>query len=555
MQSKPLTTLPALLSAAVADAGSSVATSERDGERVWSLTFKEFGAAVAHTAAEASEHGVRRGDVVGVWLPNWTESLIWEFALATLGATSLGINTRYGVHELMHLLLQGRPVGLVTPVRFLKLDFAGRLQAAIREAGRVAPDLQPPWVAAVRAGSQPTDDLDVGGGVWAPAPLDLAVSQGDRIEAVAEPHDLVNYFTTSGSTGLPKLAGHDQASVVRHCGNVVRALDIRAGDCFLAVLPLSGVFGFNPAMAMLSAGGCCLLEPVFDPALVLDDMEQFGVTHAVGGDDMLGRLMDAWALVPRPLPCFRRGGIADFAGRARAVVEWAERELGAQISGVYGSSELFALTALWPAQQSLEDRIRGGGCLVSDQIEMRIVDPESGGSCEPHTVGELQFRGYNVVQSYLGDPDAAAEAFTADGWFRSGDLGFFTGERGSFVYSCRSGDALRLRGFLVEPSDIESFLMSSPKVSGAKVVGVRAEGEADVAVAYVTLHHGEEADSSELLEYCRERLASFKVPSYLNIIDEFPVTVGTNGAKIRTAELRQRAIAQVASARAGAASR
>jgi fatty-acyl-CoA synthase len=143
-----------------------------------------------------------------------------------------------------------------------------------------------------------------------------------------------------------------------------------------------------------------------------------------------------------------------------------------------------------------------------------------------------------VLTRYLGSDESTATAFTDDGWFRSGDLGFLTGVDAELVYTCRAGDALRLRGFLVEPAEIEEFLMSHPQVSLAKVVGVRVDQGADVAVAFVTVPDGSETTAAEILAYSHERLAAFKVPAALRVIDEFPVTTGTNGTKIRTAELR-----------------
>ena len=543
-----IATLIDLLSAVIGSHPEHPALIERDGERVTKLTFAELGRAVAELASELRSRGVGRGDVVGVWLPNWTEMVVWEFALAALGAAALGINTRYGVHELTHLLDRGQPVGVVAPARFLQFDFAGRLRAAAEAADRG----KPPWVAVVRGEQDDLQLFDIGGGSWMPAVPHRQRASSARLENAGDPADPVNYFTTSGSTGMPKLAGHDQASVATHCGNVAAALQMRPGDRFLAALPLSGVFGFNPAMAMLSVGGACLLQPVFRPEVVLSDMEAHGVTHAVGGDDMFGRLMDAWTAADaraRPaLSRFRRGGIADFAGRSGEVVEWADREFGARVSGVYGSSELFSLTAVWPGELELERRRRGGGRVVSEEILVRAVQPESGEQCAPEVVGELQFRGYNVVCGYLGDKAAVREAFTADGWFRSGDLGFVLAETGAFVYVCRAGDALRLRGFLVEPAEIEQFLSSHPDVSTAKVVGVSSTSGSDVAVAYVQLVEGAQATSKTLLAFCRERLAPFKVPAYINIIDEFPITTGTNGTKIRTAELRRWAEQQVAGA-------
>ncbi len=542
---KRATTLVELLSTVVERHGDLPALFERD-ERLTRVTFAELSRAVAALSRELRARGVGRGDVVGVWLPNWIEAVVWEFSLAARGAAMLGVNTRYGIHELTHLLDRGRLAGMVAPARFLDLDFPGRLRAAL-----AASESGLPWVAVVRPAS--TEDLSefvFGGETWTPSPLCEAAMCPEEIHADGVSSDPVNYFTTSGSTGLPKLAGHDQSSVAAHSVNVAGALDMHAGDCFLAVLPLSGVFGLNPTMAMLSAGGACLLEPVFDPELVLRDAEAVGVTHVVGGDDMLGRLMDAWYETDtdrRPrLRRLRRGGIADFAGRVDAVIAWAASELGASLSGVYGSSELFALISIWSANLEQVERRRGGGALVSGDISVRAVDSLSGSLCPPGSTGELQFHGYNAPSRYLGDPGALGTAFTEDRWFRSGDLGFVLEQPDLFVYSCRAGDALRLRGFLVEPAEIEQFLCSHPDVAAAKVVGIPSAAGADVAVAYVQLATGAAATSDDLIGFCRERLAAFKVPAFVNVIDEFPVTTGTNGTKIRTAKLRRWAEEQIA---------
>jgi fatty-acyl-CoA synthase len=541
------TTLVELLSTATDRRAKESALIERDGERLVSITFAELSAAVAALADELRSRGVVRGDVVGVWLPNWIETIVWEFALASLGAASLGINTRYGVDEITHLLERGDPVGVVAPGRFLQLDFADRLRRASENGTRA----RQPWVAVARP--EAADELtgfDVGAGAWAVPPLGELIDSRKSLSHVGRPEDPVNYFTTSGSTGLPKLAGHDQASVAMHSVNVAAGLDMRSGDRFLGALPLSGVFGFNPVMAMLSVGGLSLLEPLFEPSRVLEDIDVHEITHLVGGDDMIGRLMDAWHCLPtreRPaLRRLRRGAIADFAGRVGAVVEWAEDAFTASISGVYGSSELFSLIAIWPSSLDIADRQRAGGRLLSSQISVRAIDPESGAICPPRATGELEFQGYTVVRDYLGDPAARRNAFSDDGWFRSGDLGFLLEQPDSFIYTCRAGDALRLRGFLVEPAEIERFLCTHPAVAAARVVGVASPGGGDVAVAYVQLLADEATTTNELAAFCRDQLAPFKVPSHVNVIDEFPTTTGTNGTKIVTAELRRRAQRQVA---------
>jgi fatty-acyl-CoA synthase len=220
------------------------------------------------------------------------------------------------------------------------------------------------------------------------------------------------------------------------------------------------------------------------------------------------------------------------------VIDGGESSLGVPIGGLYGSTELFALVAAWPTDMPAERRARGGGKPVADDIEVRAVDPDTGDECAPGTVGELEFRGYNVLHAYLAGGRAQPPPLRPGGWFRSGDLGSVDPDGDGFVYVCRAGDALRLRGFLVEPAEIEAFLMSHPSVELAKVVGVRT-GDGDAAVAFVSLLAGERTDAAELHGYCRARLAAFKVPARVEVIDEFPVTVGPNGTKVRTGVLRE----------------
>jgi fatty-acyl-CoA synthase len=342
---------------------------------------------------------------------------------------------------------------------------------------------------------------------------------GDRGDGDGVGDELAVAFTTSGSTGAPKLAAHKASAVVEHAHRDAEAIGIRPGDVVLCALPLSGVFGFSTAMAAIAGGGTCLLEPVFDERAVLADMARWRVTHVVGGDDMVGRLAGSWR--GEDLSSWRWLGLADFAGRAREVAEWALREFGTRTSGVYGSSEVFALTALWPPEEPPPRRWRGGGRLVSPRMEARVVD------------GELQMRGPNVVDAYLGDPEA--NPFTADGWFRTGDLAEIDDD-GAITFICRMGDALRLRGFLVDPAEIEQRLAEHESVRAAKVVGVRGAG-GDEAVGFVVADG--EVDGEALREWCAQTLAAFKVPADVYVIDEMPVTSGTNGTKIKAATLRE----------------
>lgn len=486
---------------------------------------------VLRLRADLAAAGVGRGACVAVWLPNWSDALAWQFATASLGAHVIGLNTRYNVEEVTHVLQRARPTVLAIAHAFHGLDLIGRLREAVRVA-----DVAAPSVVVVAGPHGPACEdpspYDVGAGAWTPTEV------ADPLVPTAEGDELAVAFTTSGSTGKPKLAAHKESAVVSHARADADGVGLREGDVALCALPLSGVFGFSTAMAALAGGAACLLEPVFDEDTVVADMARFGVTHVVAADDMLTRVADAWRRRPRDLSRWRWLGIADFLGRSQEIAEWARDEFGTVTSGVYGSSEVFALTCFWPLDEPAPRRWSGGGRLVSTEIEARTVDPVSEEVTAVGEQGELQLRGPNVVDAYLGDPEAAARSFTADGWFKTGDLAVIT-EDGAIEYVCRIGDVLRLRGFLVDPAEIEHRLADHPSVLTAKVVGVRDADGATIAVGFVVLEPGKAVTGQELREWCAEALARFKVPAMVHVIDEMPTTSGTNGTKIRAATLRE----------------
>lgn len=484
-------------------------------------------------AEELRTAGIGAGDCVAVWLPNWSDALAWQFAVAARRAHVIGINTRYNVDEVTHVLDRARPKLVALAHGFHDLDLLSRLRAAVARSTNPAPAV------AVVAGSEASavadpSASDVGGGAWAPGTGAPASGELDP----SGPGDLVVAFTTSGSTGMPKLAAHRAEGVLTHAVSDAATIGIDESDHVLCALPLSGVFGYNTAMAALAAGATCVLQPVFDADAVLDDMALHGVTHVVSGDDLVLRPADAWKGRPRDLSAWRWWGVADFQGRSRELAVWARDTFGTATAGVYGSSELFALAAFWPHDEPAPRRWTGGGRVVHDGIAVRVVDPVTEEELPPGQEGELQFRGPNVVDAYLGDESAATRAFTADGWFHSGDLGTLVDE-GVFVFVCRMGDALRPRGFLVDPAEIERRLAEHPDVFTAKVVGIPGPDGATTAVGFVVPEEGSAPEPASLRKWCAETLARFKVPDTGHLIDAMPTTSGTNGTKIRAATLRE----------------
>ena len=479
-----------------------------------SYTRAVLRAAGERAAAGLAARGLVRGDALAVWLPNGPAWLQLLFAAARLGLLVVPISTRYKAPEVRHLLEVSRARAIVAPRRFLDVDYV-----AIAEAVRGE-----------------VSSLEM---VLALEDTSLFMPFGSMDPAVPyEPaaDDLLCCFSTSGTTGFPKLAAHGHASIARHAAHVTQGFDIRSGDAMLCIMPLFGVFGFMAALGALGGGASCVFMPVFDAEEAARMIARHRITHVIGADSMFDTLL---AIEGADYSSWRRGVQADFVGLTLSVTRRGD-ELGIRFSGTYGSSECYALMSFHNWDDSAERRAHAGGIAIDPQIEVRVLDPDSGVEMPAGEPGELQIRGPNVLDGYLNNPDATARAMTGDGWFRSGDLGYREGD--GFVYLARMGDSLRLRGFLVNPAEIEHCLLEHPAVGGAQVVGVKRAGEGDVAVAYVIAVAGAAApDEALLVAHCRARMAAYKVPRRVIAIAEFPAINGPNGNKIQKRVLREMA--------------
>jgi fatty-acyl-CoA synthase len=455
---------------------------------------------------------VRRGDTIAVWLPDGGVWLQLFFAAAQLGALMVPVSTRFKQQEARHVVDTAKARVLLVPQRFLDFDYVG----AAHE---------------IQASSDVLQHV-------------VEVTQFDGFEWGAfEPYskwegrdtDLLCTFTTSGTTGRPKLAVHTAGGIARHARNAARFNDMNVGDVVLCALPLYGVLGFIQAIAALASGATCVLLPVFKADAAAAEFERRRVTHFFGSDAMMDMVLNAGDF---SLATWRRGAFAEYASLGQSVIAKAWSAWNVRLTGLYGMSECLAMTAIRDREGDVQQRGTPGGTPISPEISFRIVDPESGALLSDRQQGELQLRGYNVMAGYLNDPLATSEAVTADGWFRTGDLAYADG--GAFCYSARIRDSLRLRGYLVDPVEIETFLAQHPGVQAAQVVGVHIDGEGDVAVAFVC-NSNMPATELELIAYCKKGIAGFKVPRRILPVESFPQREGPNGVKILKSVLRDMA--------------
>ena len=379
-------------------------------------------------AGALAARGIGPGDAVAVQLPNLPAWVDIAYGARRLGAMCVAVNTRFGPREVRDIVERSGAKFLVTDLEELDAE-------APEPPDRTAPDA--PWMV----------------------------------------------FTSSGTTGAPKLVVHTPRGIDAHAAAVADSFGFRAADAaVLAMLPLCGVFGFCTLTGALAAGCPYVLLEEFDAERAAGLIREHHITHTTGSDEMIRRLLE------QDTGTLREAGFAAFNLEARPLVDAADAR-GIALYQCYGTSEVQALVAHAPRDAPPDVRAVAGGRPVSRDIDVRVRDEE------------IQVRGPNVMAGYLGDEAATAAAFTDDGYYRTGDLGRET-EHG-FAFLARRGDALRLAGFLVEPREIEAFIETLAGVEAAQVVEV--EGR---PVAFVI----GTAEPGFVVERCRAELADFKAP-------------------------------------------
>ncbi|NKC30970.1 AMP-binding protein [Falsiroseomonas selenitidurans] len=466
------------------------------------LGWAQAAALVRRLAGGLERAGIGPGDRVAIFLPNRPDFLLLLFALARRGACAILLNTRFRQAELENLLGRAQPVAIAVARDFATVDLAAVLPAP------------PPSLRLVLG----MDGLGAGSLAGLPVLPRAALLDGAEAADWARPEAEALTFTTSGTTAGPKLVLHRQRSLAHHAGDVAAAIGTAApGAALLAAVPLCGTFGLTAALAALAGAARIDCLERFEAREADAAIRAGGITHMVGGDDLLLKLAEAAG--SRPYAPFAFTGFAGFHGQADRVLAESDR-LRLAARGVYGSSEAQALFA--GQAPAGPHRAVGGGHPFAPAAAWRIAED-----------GELLLRGPSLFDRYLGNPEATAAARTAEGWFRSGDLAAAQAD-GGFGFLTRRGDALRIGGFLVSPEEIEGFLQAQPGVAAAQVV--EAGGR---PVAFVIPGPG--YSEAALAAAARRSLARFKQPARIVALAAFPVVDGPNGPKIQRAKLREMA--------------
>lgn len=492
-----------------------------------SLTYGALTQRARDVARGLAALGLRRGDRLAVMLPNGPEWFELAGACSLIGACIVSLNPRLGPKEAGDLVSRGGCRGLVASAAY-------RDGECLRALDGIAADARASLRFAVLCDANAGQRL---AGLEASPYAQLATSDSRPDEGRADDPCLI--IATSGTTSLPKLVTHAQGRVAAHVCDAAAAIGLGPDSRILLAIPMCGAFGYTVALTALAAGARIVAMQDFEAAQAGRLMQSEDITHVFGTNDMLLRILEATSGA-RPFPALKMFGHANFTPGLVELPADAERR-GVAMRGFFGMSETLALFAAQSPQASLERRAEGGGFAVCPTARVRVRHPDDGRMLPVGEAGLLELQSPNVMIGYLDDAARTAEAFTDDGFLRTGDLARL-GADGGFTFLSRLNDVLRIGGYLVSPPEIEDVIKHDEAIAACQVVAVqRPEGVRPVA--FVVMKPGDVFDEAALLAHCRKALAVYKVPIRIFAIPSMPVTDGPNGAKVKKNELRDMAAA------------
>jgi fatty-acyl-CoA synthase len=501
------------------------------------LTFADFRARADALAAGLAALGLGKGDRLAIWLPNRPLWFLAQYAAARLGVVVVALNPRYRAHELTYILRQSNAAALLLTDRLGPIDYFDTLEQVLPEL----PDAVPGELASARFPKLRhviVDAPDVYPGCHRADDLMGDVTGAERSVGA---DDLFTILYTSGTTSFPKGAMITHANCVPHGWNIGETLRLTAADRVLHALPAAGTWGgVNIPLTTWSHGACLVLMDVFDPlrALQLIERERCTVLNAV--DSMLIPLLDHPDLGRRDLSSLRTGGVAAVGGGRHGLLEDVFARLVPLAFHPYGMTEVNAMALVHRLDESAAERLVPG-VWPAPGLQGRVADPETGAPSGVDVEGELQFRGPLVTAGYYEKPEETKAAFTADGWFKSGDLGV-QDAAGRLIFRGRLKETLRISHHMVAPGEIEAFLMTHAAVDQAFVVGIPDPKTNEAPVAYVIRKPGAALTDDDLRTWCHGKIASFKIPRGVRFVDDVPRTPSPHGDKVQRVKLREQAL-------------
>ncbi|MGH3856237.1 MAG: AMP-binding protein [Pseudonocardiaceae bacterium] len=487
------------------------------------LTYTQLRAEVDALAHGLVAAGIGKGDRVGIWAPNCPEWLFTQYATAKIGAILVTINPAYCGGELEYVLGAAGIRLLVAVESFKNSDYA----AMISRARPCCATLE----RVVLIGSPEWDALPTRGAAAAP--------RTDARESLS-PDDPINIQYTSGTTGFPKGATLSHHNILNNGYFVGELCGYTEADRICLPVPLYHCFGMVMGNLAATSHGACLVYPApsFEPAATLAALARERCTSLYGVPTMFIAMLADPDLARHDLSSLRTGIMAGSPCPVEVMKQVVERMGMTEVTICYGMTETSPVSTQTRADDTLSRRVSTVG-RVHPHLEVKIIDPDTGVTVPRGTPGELCTRGYSVMLGYWEQPDQTAEVIDQARWMHTGDIAVMDAE-GYLTITGRIKDMVIRGGENIYPREIEEFLYTHPDILDAQVVGVPDARYGEELCAWVRLRPGApELTAQALRDYAAGTLASYKIPRYVHVVAEFPMTVT---GKVRKVEMRERSV-------------
>jgi fatty-acyl-CoA synthase len=483
------------------------------------LTYAELEAAIDAVASALLRAGVADGDRVGIWAPNCVEWILVQYATAKIGAILVNVNPAYRSHELEYVLRQSGARLLFSASAFKSSDYA----AMIDEVASGIDTLE-------RTVFVDRDEWSEFGS--APVDRDAIAARMASLSF----DDPINIQYTSGTTGFPKGATLSHHNILNNGFFVTELLNLTEEDVTCLPVPFYHCFGMVMGnLGTLAHGGCVVIPaPSFDAEATLSAVASERVTSLYGVPTMFIALLDHEAFDSFDLGSLRTGIMAGSPCPIEVMKKVVDRMHMSEVAICYGMTETSPVSTQTRVDDPLERRVGSVG-RVGPHVEVKVIDPDSGLVVPRGDPGELCTRGYSVMLGYWEDRERTAEAIDRAGWMHTGDLATMDDE-GYLNIVGRSKDMVIRGGENVYPREVEEFLYALEGVADVQVIGVPDDRYGEELCAWVIARPGADLDEDAVRDFCRGRLAHFKVPRYVIFTDEFPMTVTGKVQKFKMRE-------------------
>ncbi len=511
-----------------------------------SYTYLELKEKVDQCARGLLAAGLKKGERIGIWAPNRAEWLITQLASSKLGAILVNINPAYRLHELEYALNQSGCSAIVTADQFKSSNYTQMIYELVPELkdsvpGQLTAEVLPSLRTVIRLSPEPSpgmftwDDL-----------LDLAgratTEDVQTIQRGLSFDEPINIQYTSGTTGKPKGATLSHHNILNNARLVAGIMNFTDRDRLIIPVPLYHCFGMVAGNLGCITYGATMIYPAdgFEPRDVLEAVEQERATALFGVPTMFIAELEHPDFKKYDLSSLRTGVMAGALCPVEVMKKVNNLMHMGEVEIAYGMTETSPVSTQTRADAPLDKRVSTVG-RVLPHTEIKIIDPETGQVVPIGQTGELCTRGYCVMLGYWNDPEKTREAIDDARWMHTGDLATMD-EDGYISIVGRIKDMVIRGGENVYPREIEEFLYGHPKVSDVQVIGVPDVKFGEELMAWIKLHERDSATEDEIKDYCKGKIAYFKVPRYIKFTDSFPMTVT---GKVRKIEMREMSIKEL----------